>query len=249
MNYQKIYDDLMTSRKKMSRVKTKDFYFELHHIKPKSLFPELKNDKDNLVLLTIREHYLAHLLLIRITSGEDKYKMICAFRRFCHGKHATKFLNSKEYENAKTLWLKTLKEKLTGVPRPRAVVEKIKATNFERGNFKRTEETKQKLRVAAKKQFETSESREHHSELMKEYYRTHEFTGGVKKGTKYGKYSPERVESVVASLRSYECKETGIKFTGAELAKHLNMCYKTLRKKFETNCEVNINGKHYVKFK
>ena len=55
-----IYNKLCSSRKLMNRSKG-DEYYELHHIKPKWLGGD--DSKDNLVLLTAREHYLAHYLL------------------------------------------------------------------------------------------------------------------------------------------------------------------------------------------
>lgn len=36
------------------------------------------NDKNNIVLLTGREHYLAHKLLVKMYTGEDKKKMVYA---------------------------------------------------------------------------------------------------------------------------------------------------------------------------
>lgn len=51
-------------------------YFESHHIVPRSLGGP--NTKDNLVNLTAREHYIAHLLLIRITQGNAYIKMMHA---------------------------------------------------------------------------------------------------------------------------------------------------------------------------
>jgi hypothetical protein len=52
-------------------------YVESHHIIPKSLGGS--NTKNNLVNLTAREHYIAHLLLTKITSGKDRNKMLFAF--------------------------------------------------------------------------------------------------------------------------------------------------------------------------
>lgn len=51
-------------------------YTEKHHIIPKSLGGT--NDKSNLVVLTAREHYICHLLLIRMTSGQQRCKMVNA---------------------------------------------------------------------------------------------------------------------------------------------------------------------------
>ena len=49
---------------------------EKHHIKPRSLFPELAKDKSNIVKLTYREHYICHWLLTKIYPSKE---MICAF--------------------------------------------------------------------------------------------------------------------------------------------------------------------------
>jgi hypothetical protein len=48
-------------------------YFEKHHIVPKSLGGS--NDSLNLVKLTAKEHFICHLLLIRMTEGKSKVKM------------------------------------------------------------------------------------------------------------------------------------------------------------------------------
>ena len=52
-------------------------YSETHHIIPKSMGGS--DDQSNLVELTAREHYICHLLLPKMTSGEDRYKMIYAY--------------------------------------------------------------------------------------------------------------------------------------------------------------------------
>ncbi|MDR0676487.1 MAG: hypothetical protein LBF97_05560, partial [Elusimicrobiota bacterium] len=46
------------------------YYYENHHILPKSLFPLWEKRKSNLVLLTAREHFFCHQLLNKIYSGE-----------------------------------------------------------------------------------------------------------------------------------------------------------------------------------
>ena len=38
-------------------------YYEAHHILPRCLFPEFIKDTENIVLLTAREHFLAHKML------------------------------------------------------------------------------------------------------------------------------------------------------------------------------------------
>lgn len=69
---------------------------EKHHIKPRSLFPELAKDPDNIVKLTYREHYVCHHLLYKIYEEKnDKnalFKMLSAWLRMCKntdGMHVT----------------------------------------------------------------------------------------------------------------------------------------------------------------
>lgn len=72
MNYINIYNNLMSSRKTRN---TKDGYYEVHHIVPKSLGGS--NEGFNLIKLTAREHYIAHWLLTKIYP--NNYKMLFAF--------------------------------------------------------------------------------------------------------------------------------------------------------------------------
>lgn len=75
--YEKWYNSLISKGK--HRVKPEG-YFEKHHIIPQSLGGS--NKIDNLVALTAREHYIAHLLLVHMKSGIDKSKMVRALVRF-----------------------------------------------------------------------------------------------------------------------------------------------------------------------
>jgi len=54
-------------------------YGEYHHIKPKSLYPELVKDPDNIVCLTAYEHILAHKYLAlwyKDEFGENDWRYI-----------------------------------------------------------------------------------------------------------------------------------------------------------------------------
>jgi len=65
MNYKKHYDALIESRK--NRTLSNDIYTEIHHITPRSMGGS--NDESNLIKLTAKEHYIAHMLLARIYGG------------------------------------------------------------------------------------------------------------------------------------------------------------------------------------
>ncbi len=76
-------------------------YFERHHILPKSLGGT--NSKDNLVFLTPKEHYICHLLLMRMTTGKAQLSMIRAFNAFkMASRKNPRHLNSRRYEFART---------------------------------------------------------------------------------------------------------------------------------------------------
>lgn len=59
-----------------SRVLSADTYTEKHHIIPRSLGGA--DNTDNLVRLTAKEHFICHLLLVKMTSGLHKRSMAYA---------------------------------------------------------------------------------------------------------------------------------------------------------------------------
>lgn len=114
MNYLRIYNDLCSNRKEMEEerliLKESGEYFERHHIKPKCANGD--NSKNNLVLLTAREHFIAHYLLYRVILSSPpintkiKRDLICAFL-FMGGQNSTthkRYNNSYMYESAKRIW-------------------------------------------------------------------------------------------------------------------------------------------------
>lgn len=68
MNYQNIYNQLIEKRK--ANIPT-DCYTERHHIIPVCMGGT--NNKDNIVILTAREHFVAHALLVKIHRNNKKY--------------------------------------------------------------------------------------------------------------------------------------------------------------------------------
>ena len=77
MNYELIYNRFINSRKLRDIGDT--IYYEKHHIIPRSLGGS--NDNENLIKLTAREHYFAHLLLAKFAGP----KMIIALSYFITG--------------------------------------------------------------------------------------------------------------------------------------------------------------------
>lgn len=72
--YSKVYFSTIEKAKQRGWKKAKGR--ERHHIVPQSLGGS--NDKSNLVYLSCREHFLCHWLLVKMTEGENYYKMVYA---------------------------------------------------------------------------------------------------------------------------------------------------------------------------
>lgn len=75
MNYEKIYNAII----KKARERTIDEYTESHHIIPKCL--NGTDDKTNLVNLTPEEHFLCHVLLVKVYPNDKN--LILAVSKMC----------------------------------------------------------------------------------------------------------------------------------------------------------------------
>lgn len=105
MNYKWHYDKLVETRKGLNRKKKQGVYYEKHHIIPKSCGG--KTEENNMVLLTPKEHYVAHLLLIKIYSGRERSNMVYALWKMAHGNKKLKnILSAKQYAYARDLFIK-----------------------------------------------------------------------------------------------------------------------------------------------
>ena len=103
MNYIKIYEKIIDSAESQNRKKTKEGQiYENHHIIPKSVGG--LNNKGNLVLLTPKEHYICHKLLVEIYkktpySNKMYYAMWCLINGSGNQKRYSP--SSRIYENFK----------------------------------------------------------------------------------------------------------------------------------------------------
>ena len=79
-------------------------YSEKHHIIPKSLGGS--NDKENLAVLTAREHFICHWLLYKMTTGIDKSKMARAWFRMCQTNKFQIRYSSRSYDLARKAFSK-----------------------------------------------------------------------------------------------------------------------------------------------
>lgn len=76
---------------------------ELHHVFPKSIY----GNNNSIALLTLREHYIAHLLLVKICikryglTAPNTRKMLMAVHKMVYRFDKKILLNSKQYEVAR----------------------------------------------------------------------------------------------------------------------------------------------------
>jgi hypothetical protein len=103
--YSKYYYSIIDNAK--SRTISGNIYTEKHHIIPKSMGGD--NSPSNLVKLTAREHFVCHRLLARITTGQNRNKMVHALWRMCNSLKSDYKVNSKIYEAARLAHIHILK--------------------------------------------------------------------------------------------------------------------------------------------
>lgn len=126
MDYQRIYNQLVSKRQQQ----TPNCYTERHHIIPKCMCGS--NKKQNLVRLTAREHFIAHVLLSKIYKGTLIYAV--------HRMITVNKYNSKKYE-----WLR---------------IQHSKTMSLLNKGRKHTEETKKKMSVSHTGTIRSDESKQ-----------------------------------------------------------------------------------------
>jgi len=156
-----------------AKTRTIDGYTERHHVQPRSLGGT--DDKDNLVDLTAREHFICHWLLTKMHTGNARAKMIYALNGMKRSndfaqRYETK-ITARVYESLKkefsavhSATMKGRKPWNKGVPiteeqreknrkaatgKKRSAESIKKASDKQRGQ-KRSQETKDKIRDALK---------------------------------------------------------------------------------------------------
>jgi len=105
MDYKKHYKLLINKAKN----RVVEGYKEKHHVIPRCMGGI--DDKENIVELTAREHFLAHLLLVKIYN--NNYRLIRAVAMMCVGQKDRKTTN-RLYGKTRELWKDAMSECQTG---------------------------------------------------------------------------------------------------------------------------------------
>jgi hypothetical protein len=201
MNYLKVYCNLI--RKAENRT-IPEGYTEKHHTFPKSIF----GNNDSVVILTTREHYIAHALLEKIYMKRyGKYddrtkKMTYAFWLMNNQKKDKRYFSSHLYETSKQRFIEILSKSQEG--KNNCMYGKIGEENPFYGQH-HSGESKQKI---SKKLKEKWKNQKHpwigrkHSEESKEKIRE------LKKGLTHSEESKAKIsESNKGKIVSEETKE------------------------------------------
>lgn len=157
-------------------------YTERHHIIPKSLGGN--NKKDNLVILTAKEHFICHLLLVKMTTGNDKVKMSYALRCLVNQENPMQQrykITSRMYSVVKSLTRSAIGSIMKGENNPfygkkhtdetrKKMQEKRALQDAPMLGKNHSSDTKEKLKAANKKQFSDPEQRAMRSKKSKELW-------------------------------------------------------------------------------
>ena len=162
MNYQRIYDSIVLYALKRNISKGSDIIVESHHIVPKHCGGS--NRKDNLVNLTLREHYVCHVLLARIYKNTPYYAGMCRAVVAMNQRGGTK---SRVYETIRGTHIKNLRNQIISEEQKNAI-SKANKGNKARLGMKNTEQWRQKFSAATTGKLKhDAESRARMSEARK----------------------------------------------------------------------------------
>ena len=210
MDYEKIYDNLVSYRRENVLNESNCEYYETHHIVPRSIDKKLIYKKTNKVNLTVREHFVAHLLLKRIYKkkfGEDSYQyraMVKTCFLFAN-KHKDVTINSRTIEKLRIAY-KKLPSPMKGRPMSDNAKKALHKANIGR---KHTKEHRQKILESRIKNGNNKLSEEHKQILIesrlgsKHTEETKEKISSSNKGKHY--HTLEFIEMIrKLNSRSYE---------------------------------------------
>lgn len=137
MNYKKHYDSLVESRFILKNQRYQErkvgIYYEGHHIVPKAKGGEGNSSRGlnhpNIVLLTAREHFLAHWLLWRI--HRDRQSALAFHKMMSNNKNQNRIVSSKGYEEARLAFSETNKGNQYGKGKTKIITEEQKKKHSE----------------------------------------------------------------------------------------------------------------------
>lgn len=127
MNYKKIYSALIRNGinrqfgKSKKDLRSEIGYIEKHHILPTCMGGT--NDKSNLVFLTAQEHFVAHLLLVKIYPEENRLIVACQAMTMCGGNNERK--SGRLYKFLREKYALVVSKRMKDIPKTEAHKENL----------------------------------------------------------------------------------------------------------------------------
>ena len=164
------YTNLYTILTDRARNRVVEEYTERHHVIPQSLGGP--DSKENLVDLTAREHFICHWLLIKMTAGEARSKMIYALQGMKaenrYQKRYSSAVTARVYERYRIEHAQVHSERMKGKPAwnkgvPQTEEHKEKNRQAALQRAPKSEETIQRWKESRKGYKHSDETREKQS--------------------------------------------------------------------------------------
>lgn len=198
--YSRWYEQIVTRAK--TRILSNDTYSERHHVIPKSVGGN--NSKDNIVVLTAREHFVCHWLLIKFTTGRFRLKMAAALSMMHRTKndHMNRYKSvnfSRIYESIKILHSEFASDRNSG--RKYSAEAKARMSEAQKKSYREnwTPEMKAKRNAAVaeanRNRVYTDEMRANRSKGLKGIKRSPEYCEMLSKRSKGKKLPPLSAEA------------------------------------------------------
>lgn len=150
--YERWYFNLMDKAAKRAWTKSSaPRYVERHHITPRSLGGT--DDSGNLVVLTAKEHYIAHRLLCRFGNSNQRQHMVFAMQRFLYSMKDRSHVTPRAYEYLRRVVAEAKSSAMVnntrrlGIPHTDEIKQKM---SQHRKGVRKPESTKAKMSESAK---------------------------------------------------------------------------------------------------
>jgi hypothetical protein len=212
MDYNAVHNKIVERAK--VRERDKNQYYEIHHILPRCLGGS--NKADNLVSLTAKEHFLCHALLIKITTGEARIKMLHALSGMRRKNTLQQRITSRLYECFRKEHAEVKRKEMfecnpMNNKEHRLAHKKAMETrnNIGMSGRKHSEETRAKMKKARSKQVITAETKRKLSEHRKKESQDPNYINGCRVGwyiTPWGNF-----KSLSDAADSKPCNRISIK--------------------------------------
>lgn len=232
MDYKLHYDNLIKTRKILNRKKYNGVYYEEHHIIMKSMGGT--DEKDNKILLTAKEHYIAHYLLWKIHKN---YKTALAFLYMCNDGNKTNIkISSRTYNNIREECSKISSNILKNMWEDPEMRKKLSIANsIKNKGRKHTDESRKNMSDAHKGVKQSKETIDKRVLKLKGQKRTQEIRDKLSLNNKGRKMSDVAKKKMSVSAKNRNISDE----TKLEMSKKMSISKKKPRIKFKLISPVN----------